>query len=320
MEIVIWSIILIVLLLVIVSVVVAEYFFRAVIIRKIYIPETESYYEDINSFMHQKFIKERREWLYSQNIRNIFIKSYDGLSLHATLLENSHSSLRTVICFHGYTGTGIVDFGSMAKFYYEKGFNVLLIDERAHGQSEGKYIGFGILDRNDALKWIEYVIKKFGKDSEIFLHGISMGGATVLMTGGLMLPKNVKGIIDDCGFTSVYEIFSHILKKDYNIPEFPVMFLTEHITKRRAGYGYKDVNTVDVLKKITVPVLFIHGEIDDFVPLWMSEKNYEACVAEKNFFVVKGADHAESYYIDTEGYEAAVSEFTDKYSELADSR
>lgn len=290
------------------------YFFRFTILRK----PTATIDNNINAntdwHKHLEFIGERKEWFNLQKIDEVYIKSYDGLKLHATLMENQSPSKKTVICFHGYTSCGKNDYTALSKFYYEKGFNVLIADARAHGESEGKYIGFGVLDRYDAEKWVEYIIERFGNNSQIFLHGTSMGGATVLMASGLNLPGNVKAIISDCAYTSAYDVFSHILKRDYHIPKFPIMNLTEAVTKRTAGYGYNDVNTLEEVAKTKIPILFIHGAKDDFVPVWMSEKNFEACASEKQLLIVEGADHAESYYVDTKGYENAVSTFIDKYT------
>lgn len=299
---------------IIIAFIVAEIFFRAVIVRRNISPDKDSLYADINSFMHRKFINENKDWLYKQDTQSLNINSFDGLKLHATLLKSKTKSDTTIICFHGYTGNSIDDFSSLARFYYKNDFNVLIVDERAHGKSDGKHIGFGILERHDVISWINHTIKIIGKRSKIFLHGISMGAATVLMAGGLGFSENVKGIIADCGFTSVYEIFSHILKKDYHIPRFPVMYITEIMTRKRAGYAFNDINTVEILKNSKIPTLFIHGELDDFVPLWMSWKNYNACAANKELFIVKGADHAESYYIDRKGYESALQKFMGKYS------
>lgn len=147
---------------------------------------------------------------------NVYIKSFDGLRLYGALLESEKFSDKIIICVHGFTGSGKKDFASLARTYYLNGYNVLLVDNRAHGQSEGKYVGFGVLDRLDLRNWVKYTVNRFGSNIKIFLHGISMGGATVLMASSIM-PKNVRGIIADCGFTSVDEIFEYVLKRDYHL-------------------------------------------------------------------------------------------------------
>lgn len=302
---------LIVLIIVIFSV--SVYFFRFSILRK----PTATMDKNINAntdwSKHIPFLEERRKWLDRQSPNDVYITSYDNLKLHAAVLKCG-SNNNCVICFHGYTSKGTNDFGAMSKFYIGKNFNVIMVDERAHGQSEGKYIGFGVLDRKDALRWINFAIDTFGPDVNIFLHGISMGASTVLMTAGLNLPANVKAIIADCGFTSAYDVFSHILKRDYHLPKFPLMKITEFLTKKTAGYGYNDVNTLNEVEKTNIPILFIHGKNDDFVPVWMSEKNYEACSSPKELLIFENADHAESYFAHTDAYEKALSKYIDKYT------
>ena len=293
----------------------ARYFFRFTIPRK---PTSTFENNGVNAntdwSSHLSVIKASKEWLNQQATEELCIESFDNLKLRGILLKGNNSK-NCVICIHGYTSCGINDFCSISKFYHKHNFNVIIVDDRNHGKSDGKYTGFGVLDRFDALKWIEYAVQRFGPDVNIFLHGISMGGATVLMTSGLDLPKNVKAIISDCGFTSVYDVFSHVLKRDYHIPKFPIMNLTELMTKKKAGYGFRDVNTLDEVAKTKVPILFIHGDIDDFVPVWMSEQNYEACNSEKELLLVKGADHAEAYYVDTSAYENAIKKMIDRYAE-----
>lgn len=162
----------------------ARYFFRLTILRKPTATLENNINANTNWEQHLDFISERKEWLSQQKMEDVFVKSDDGLKLHATLLR-SKSNKNCVICFHGYTSKGLNDYGSISKFYIEQGFNMLIVDERAHGDSEGTYIGFGVLDRYDVVKWIEYAIKLFGNDVNIMLHGDSMGATTVLLASGL---------------------------------------------------------------------------------------------------------------------------------------
>ena len=135
------------------------------------------------------------------------------------------------MCFHGYTSEGLNDYTSIAKFYLNQGFSLMVVDERAHGKSEGTYIGFGCLDRYDALQWMEYVVERLGEDCELMLHGISMGAATVLMSTGLELPEQVKAAVSDCAFTSAWEVFSHVLRSMYHMPAFPVMQIADRMVE-----------------------------------------------------------------------------------------
>ena len=298
-------------LLIVCSVFVSEYLFKIIIYRQ----KKSSSQKDIDAvaswYRHYPIAKEGRRWLEGIPYINVYIKSFDGLRLYGALLENYSDKI--VICVHGFTGSGKKDFASLAQAYYKNGYNVLLVDNRAHGQSEGKYVGFGVLDRFDLRNWVKYVINRFGSNVQIFLHGISMGAATVLMASSIM-PKNVRGIIADCGFTSVYEIFEYVLKRDYHLPKFPIIYLTNIMSKIRAGYGYKDVNTTAEIARSDIPILFIHGENDEFVPLWMTMKNYSHCKAYKELFIVRESEHAESHYIDKKGYERRILTFIEKIS------
>ena len=258
-------------------------------------------------------IKKKKDWLIKQEHEDLYIKSDDNLKLHGILFPKENSK-KIVICLHGYSSTaGISDYAAISRFYLERDFNILMIDARAHGASEGKYIGFGCLDRNDLMNWIKYVIQLFGDDCEILLHGTSMGGATVLMASGLDLPTNVKGIVSDCAFTSPAEVFSDVLKSMYHIPPFPIINIASKMTKRLAGYSLDQCNAAEEVKKAKVPILLIHGDNDTFVPCSMSERIYENCASPKAIFIVKGAGHAEAYYKEQQEYEKKVDDFIKRY-------
>lgn len=257
---------------------------------------------------HMPFIEERKKYMLSMPHKDVYQCSYDGLKLHGTHFPGSNGK-KLVICFHGYTSEGMKDYIGLSGYYLKQGFGMLLVDERAHGSSEGEYIGFGCLDRQDALKWINWAIREYGEEVEILLHGTSMGGATVLMTSGLELPKQVKGIISDCGFTSPKHVFSHVLKSMYHIPAFPIIQIADYVNKKKAGYGLDECNAAREVKKAKVPILMIHGDGDTFVPCSMCEEIYQNCASQKSKLIVSGAAHAESYYKDTIAYERALNEF-----------
>ena len=188
---------------------------------------------------------------------------------------------------------------------------MLLVDERSHGKSEGKYIGFGCLDRRDALAWIHRVVEQEGEGCQILLHGISMGGSTVLMTGSLPLPPQVKGIVSDCGFTSPKEVFAHVLHSMYHLPAFPILPIADRMNRKLAGYGLDECNAAREVKKMSLPLLIIHGEKDTFVPCSMGKRIYASCASRnKRLLIVPGAAHAESYYKDMAAYEEALDSFT----------
>lgn len=258
-------------------------------------------------------LTERKKFMLEQPHEDVYQTAFDGLKLHATYfpsIKESTGKKRVVICFHGYTSKGLADFTGLTDYYFRHGYAMLHPDARAHGDSEGQYIGFGCLDRKDALGWIDWVLKKCGTDVDIFLHGVSMGGATVLMAGGLELPPQVKGIISDCGFTSPKEVFTHVLNTMYHLPAFPIIPAANIVNKKLAGYGMDECNAKREVAKAKVPILFIHGSKDTFVPVKMCHELYDCCASPKKKLIVEGAAHGESYFKDMEAYEKALDEFT----------
>jgi len=257
-------------------------------------------------------MEERKEYVMAMPHSDVSVTSYDGLRLHATYFPSPDAeSHKAVICFHGYTGEGLSNHVAIADYFLKHGYAMLLPDARAHGESEGEYIGFGCLDRKDALTWIDWLIQECGEDVEIMLHGTSMGGATVLMTSGLELPANVKGIVSDCAFTSPKEVFTHVLNHMYHLPAFPAIQGADLLNRKLAGYGMDECNARREVQKAKVPILFIHGSADTFVPCSMCEELYEKCRSPKRKLIVEGAGHAESYYKDMEAYERALTEFAE---------
>lgn len=258
---------------------------------------------------YKKLIIPRSEWVHSKEMEHIFIPARDGIALSGWYLPCDKPTDKLVIILHGYTSKGL-DSAAHAYFFSRMGFDCLMPDHRAHGDSEGDYIGFGILDRFDCCSWIKYIRKRFGADKKILLHGTSMGATTALMAAEMPEAREtVKGVISDCAFTSPYDVFSHILKRDYHLPKFPIMNINSVICRNKAGYGFKDHSTLKSVKNIKCPVLFIHGGDDNFVPTSMTLQNYEACTAPKDMLIVANAGHGASYYEDMERYEEAERKF-----------
>lgn len=263
---------------------------------------------------YKKVIAPNKEWLFAQEMEHITIKSRDGLTLHGDFLPSEIQSGKLAICGHGYTGCGLKDCVSIAVFFHRMGYNCLIVDHRAHGKSEGDYVGFGILDRFDMKAWVDCMEKRFNGNVKIVLYGVSMGATIALMTAGISsLSPCVKAVVADCAFTSPYDVFAHILKRDYHMPPFPIMNINDMLCRQKAGYGFSDYSTIDAVKSTGIPILFIHGREDDFVPLYMTEQNYAACRSPKDIFIVDNAAHAASYYESKDAYEAKVKGFLEKY-------
>ncbi len=262
---------------------------------------------------YKKFIVPNREWLEAQQLEHVTIRARDGITLCAEYFPAEKESDTLVICNHGYTGRGMKDCPSIAVFFHKLGFDCLIVDHRAHGGSGGDYIGFGILDRFDCRGWIDYIDRRFGKSKKIILYGVSMGATISVMTAGFPdLSDSVRAVIADCAFTSPYDVFAHILKRDYHLPPFPIMNINDVICRRKAGYGFRDYSTLEAVRSTDIPILFIHGREDNFVPVWMSEQNYEECRSPKDIYIVENAAHAASYYENTAAYENKIKEFLSK--------
>ena len=253
-------------------------------------------------------------WLIKDsNYIDTYITSSDNLKLHAYEVKNENKTDKWAIVVHGYTSEGKL-LSSKAKHLYNMGYNVLVPDLRSHGSSEGDYIGMGWDDRLDIIDWINYIVKN-NPNSEIALHGTSMGSATVLMVSGEKLPSNVKAIVADCGYTSVYDEFSYQLKQLFNLPAFPIMNFSDVVTHIRAGYCLNDASAINQVKKSTTPILYIHGDKDDFVPYYMMDELYNATNSEKEKLTIEGGEHANSDLVNSKLYWSTVNSFLEKYIE-----
>lgn len=261
---------------------------------------------------YSDMLSKRKEYMLAQHHEDVYITTFDDLRLHGVFfpaINDACDKKRVVICMHGYTSKSMQDFTGLTDYYFRNGYAMLQPDARAHGESEGEYIGFGCLDRKDLIRWIDWVLEKCGEDTEIILHGISMGASTALMASGLELPKQVKGIISDCAFTSPKEVFTHVLHTMYHLPAFPLIPGADVVNRIFAGYGMDECNAKREVAKSKTPILFIHGEKDTFVPSYMCQELYDCCASEKKMMIVEGAAHGESYYKDTKAYEVAMDEF-----------
>lgn len=252
------------------------------------------------------------QWLLTEsNYSDETINSFDNLKLHGYKVLNPNNSNKWVITVHGYTSEGI-NMSSYAKNYYDMGYNVLIPDLRSHGLSEGDYIGMGWDDRLDIISWINNILED-NADAEIILHGVSMGAATVSMVSGEDLPSNVKAIVADCGYTSVWDEFAYQLDDLFSLPQFPILNVSSLVSKVRAGYFLGTASSLKQVEKSKTPILFIHGDKDDFVPYYMMEELYNATSSEKEMLTIKDAGHAKSSEVDPETYWTTVYNFTNKY-------
>ncbi|MDO4489017.1 MAG: alpha/beta fold hydrolase [Eubacteriales bacterium] len=240
----------------------------------------------------------------------VTVQSYDGFTLFGRHYPAAPDA-PWLIMFHGYKSGAERDFCGGMPYGVKSGYNVLLVDQRAHGRSEGRCLTFGVKERHDCLTWINYVLSVAGPDAKIVLYGMSMGAATVLMAAGLELPGNIVGIVSDSGYSSPSGIIKKVLK-DRHFPQFPTYSLLRLGGMLFGGFDIEEASAVMAMESCDIPVLFIHGEDDRFVPCEMGIENYEHCKSEhKMMLTVPGAGHGISYMVDRPAYLNAVNSFLD---------
>lgn len=246
------------------------------------------------------------------NTTMLELTSYDGLKLSGMLITHGDASVRRVaVCQHGYCATSRT-MQPYAKLFFDKGYDVLLPSARAHGDSEGKYIGMAWLDRFDLMRWLELVVSRYGDDVKIVLMGVSMGGATTVAVSGMNPPPQLRCIVDDCGFSSQYDEYSSCVASVHLPKKLTLLPLAVGV-KLCCGYSLYDADIVPFAQKSSLPALFIHGEKDGFVPITLGRKLYDAyACSDKEFYAVENALHAASYSTDKEGYAAKLMSFVDK--------
>ena len=239
------------------------------------------------------------------------LESFDGLKLHAKKFSPAESSNNWAILIHGYgrDGTFAYDY---AEEYLKRGWNVLIPDLRAAGQSEGKFITMGALESRDVFDWAKK-ISDANPDAKIILHGVSMGAATAVLTAALE-PKNLVAVVEDCGFTSAYEMFTAQLQKIFSLPEYPVMPCANLVCKFKTGIKISDAAPIEVVDKIKVPVLFIHGDADKLISFEMCDRLFDACTSTKEKFIVAGAGHADSKRTNPAAYFDKIFKFLEANS------
>ena len=260
-------------------------------------------YNDENLNDAQKWLEEK------SNYSDKYIESYDKLQLHSYVVNQNSNKWAIVV--HGYGGSGKL-MSDKSKYFYDMGYNVLIPDLRGHGKSEGDYIGMGWKDRLDIISWINFIIKE-NPNAEIVLHGTSMGAATVLMTSGENLPSNVKAIVADCAYTSAWDEFSYQLETYLKVPSYYILNVTNMVTKLKAGYSLKEASALECVKKATVPILYIHGDKDKFVPYSMMDKLYDATSSPKEKLTIDGGEHANSDLVSPFLYWLTVEDFLNQY-------
>ena len=262
-------------------------------------PYLESFLKDVGA---------AGENLKNQEFEDVQITSHDGIQLVGHL-HTCPNPKRLIVAMHGWRSTWYEDFGLISDFWNRQDCAVLYAEQRGQNNSGGDFMGFGMLERYDCLDWTHWLNQRFPEQLPIYLAGVSMGATTVLMAANLDLPENVKGIAADCGFTSASAIWKHVAQNNLHIAYGLHSAAAEDLCRKKIQIGPNDCTVPDVLSHSNIPVLFVHGTDDTFVPIEMTYENYKACAGPKRLLVVPGADHGMSYYLEKEKYEEAVIEF-----------
>ncbi len=253
-----------------------------------------------------------KDGLYSRNDfeklkkEYVEVKTRDGLILRGMFIEQFKNSKKIIIIVHGYNLAYPKSLCFMDMFFKEN-FNVLIVDQRGHGRSEGKYATYGYYEKYDLDLWVNWGRQRVGEDAIIGLHGQSMGGATVLEYASIN--KHVKFIIADCSYSDAWQLMKHQFTKLNHVPMFPLAFITNFKLKLKAKFSFSDVSPVKTIKDKDIPVMFIHGSEDNFVPTYMSEEMFIVKRGYKKLLIVEGAAHANAYSINKELYEKEVNNF-----------
>ena len=239
------------------------------------------------------------------NREDVSIQSFDGLTLRGYFYEYAPGA-PIELMMHGYRGEAERDLCGGVQRSFAMKRSVLLVDQRGCGRSDGHVITFGIHEHRDCLSWANYLAERF-QDVPIILTGISMGAATVMIAAGQNIPENVVGVIADCGYTSAKDIIQKVIKKDMHLPPVLAYHFVKLGAKIFGGFDLDSYSPIEAMPNCKVPVFFVHGEGDNFVPCEMSDACSKACAAEHVFHTVPGAGHGLAYLIDPEGYKEAVA-------------
>ncbi|MEG0592305.1 MAG: alpha/beta hydrolase [Coprobacillus sp.] len=267
--------------------------------------------EDYTGIQDTVAQKEYDNWVKTIDVKTWDLKNQEGLALKGYFYPAQSETHTYVLAVHGYT-VDHRDIAPAIKPFVEKGYHVLTPDQRGRGESEGDFLSMGWREKNDVLEWIDKIIE-YDAQAEIILYGESMGAATIMMACGEKLPAQVKLAIEDCGYTSAYAMFKDQLKERFGLPEIPFLPAAQLVGQLRYGFNFGDASAINQLKKATLPILFIHGNDDDYVPTYMGKELYESYKGEKQLLLVDGAGHGLSADVNPKLYYDTVFDFITKY-------
>lgn len=274
-------------------------------------PKTsETDLEIINKIRQERVREDALGEAFEGTMCPVYTESGDGIRLFGMVRKQDKPSHKWVISNHCFKSSYRYCL-SYGKSFYDEGMNVLLPDLRGHGNSGGSYIGMGYLDRIDMKAWIDWILEK-DPVAMIVLHGISMGAGVTMMAAGENFP-GVVAYVEDCGYSSVWDIFSSEARKRYHIPAFPLLYMASFLSKLFVGYGFKEASCLKQVKKCKKPMLIIHGKEDSFVPASMGLEIYKMVPGDKDLYLVEHAGHCQARDLDSVEYQKRILEFFYKF-------
>ncbi len=279
-----------------------------------YSPKRKELKEDEFAFppgeVYVPFYEQMTAWMKDLRTRPhepVSVTSFDGLTLRGAYYEYSPDA-PVELLFHGYQGNAERDLAGGVERCFAIGRSVILIDQRGSGKSDGHVITFGINERKDCQTWIDFATKKFGKDRKLIIGGISMGAATVMLAAGEELPENVVCVMADCGYSSAKEIIKKVVR-EMHLPANMVYPFIKLGAKIFGKFDLDKTSPMEAVKRSTTPIVFIHGDTDDFVPYDMSVQLYKACSSKKRLVTIENAGHGLAFPVDRQGYIDALRDF-----------
>ena len=260
-----------------------------------------------------ELLENNLNWLEAYGYKKYYMSSDRGERLVGYLMTPKTKSNTYVFGIHGYRADGRKEFCGFAQYYLKRGINVFFVDHVASGASEGKYCSLGYYEADDSIKWLYHMEELFGRDIKVIVHGVSMGAAVTARISASNLPDYVKMLVADCGYTSAREMLTEKMR-GIGIADERIINLLNTVNKRRMGFDIDDISPIKAVKYAKLPMLFIHGREDNFVPWEMSKRNYEACSSEnKELLIIDGADHVQSFVENPEAYTEKLDEWIEKF-------
>lgn len=266
--------------------------------------------DNMKRYFDDELFRTADDWYNAINPEDTVLKNADGETLLSKEILQEKASHKWLIAVHGYTSRPRA-MARQAIWFYKRGYNCLLPCQRAHRNQEAKFTSMGYYEKYDIVSWISYILSK-DPEAQIVLLGISMGSATVMLTTGEKLPKNVKCCIADCGYSDCYELFKGSITKEAGLPEFPFLGAANTFAKLFLGWNFKDCSPIEAVSRSVTPTLFIHGTADPVVPFWMMEALFEKCSAKKSKLTVEGVGHDQACEKAPEKYWEAVQQLLDE--------